>query len=196
MNNLNRNQIKMIASILVILLIFIAKIYIDNEKSKSENIDSSENLNEVLTLSQDIKTQDENMTIYVHVCGRVKNPGLISLPANSRVIDAVNAAGGMYDDADIDNINLAKKLNDEDKIYIPVFGENTDSEYISENKKININTADMQMLTSLPGVGEKTAKKIIDYRTKNQFKNIEDIKSVSGFGEKKFNEIKELITVN
>ncbi|WP_036728215.1 helix-hairpin-helix domain-containing protein [Peptoniphilus mikwangii] len=196
MNNLNRNQIKMIASILVILLIFIAKIYIDNEKSKSENIDSSENLNEVLTLSQDIKTQDENTTIYVHVCGRVKNPGLISLPANSRVIDAVNAAGGMYDDADINNINLAKKLNDEDKIYIPVFGENTDSEYISENKKININTADMQMLTSLPGVGEKTAKKIIDYRTKNQFKNIEDIKSVSGFGEKKFNEIKELITVN
>ncbi|EFI42595.1 helix-hairpin-helix domain-containing protein [Peptoniphilus sp. oral taxon 386] len=196
MNNLNRNQIKMIASILVILLIFIAKIYIDNEKSKSENIDSSENLNEVLTLSQDIKTQDENTTIYVHVCGRVKNPGLINLPANSRVIDAVNAAGGMYDDADIDNINLAKKLNDEDKIYIPVFGENTDSEYISENKKININTADMQMLTSLPGVGEKTAKKIIDYRTKNQFKNIEDIKSVSGFGEKKFNAIKELITVN
>lgn len=185
--------------ILIVLLIFFVKLYYDNSYVLESSIEKEELKNVNSLTSQESETVEEKKSekIYVHVAGRVKKPGLVVLESESRTIDAVNAAGGMYEDADIDNINLAKKLNDEDRVYIPAKGEikNTSS---NENKinKININIANEQELQNLPGVGEKTAKKIIEYREKNNFKTIEDIKNVSGFGEKKFEEIKDYIDVN
>lgn len=146
---------------------------------------------------------EEAKIIMVHISGAVQKPGVIELELGKRLIDAVEICGGLKDDADIDRINLAKKLADEEKIYIPRIGEEV-SENISliseENKetdrgKVNINTCSKAELLTLPGIGEVIADRIIEYREDTPFKRIEDIKNVSGIGEKKFEAIKDLITV-
>lgn len=186
---------KLFIGVVLVLLIFIVKLNYDfNLKPKVQEFSNLEEVTDLTSIEQS-NTIDENSIIYVHVSGRVKAPGLIELKSGSRVIDAVKAAGGMYDDADINNINLAKILNDEDRVYIPQVGEiNTSTN--SSQKIININIASFEELQTLPGIGEKSAKRIIDYREKNNFKTIEDIKNVPGFGEKKFEELKNYISVN
>lgn len=145
-----------------------------------------------------------NKEIMVHVSGQVYNPGLVILKEGDRVIDAIELAGGLKKDADLDKINLAKKLEDEDKIFIPRIGENsvnldinmTDSYFIGDGKssrKVNINTSSKEELMTLPGIGDVLAERIIEYRENNPFKDIEDIKNVSGIGEKKFQDLKDLI---
>lgn len=104
----------------------------------------------------------------------------------------------MTDEADVSKTNLAYILSDGEKIYIPnINDENLESASFQEsNKKVNINVATIAELTAIPGVGESTAKSIIEYRTQNgRFNTIEDIQNVSGIGESKFNKIKEYISV-
>lgn len=150
--------------------------------------------------------EDEKLEIMVHISGEVYKPGIIILESGKRLIDATELAGGLKKDADLDRINLAKKLSDEEKIYIPKVGEEVDLEISTESMesssggrdesgKININTCSKEDLMSLPGIGEVIAGRIIDYRESNQFKSIDDIKSVSGIGDKKFEGIQELIIV-
>lgn len=145
---------------------------------------------------------EEDTVIMVHISGQVYYPGLIELESDSRVKDAVDLAGGLKKEADIDKINLAKKLEDEEKIYVPKKGEDVNIEIssisnstTSDNSKININTCTKDELMSLPGVGEVTASKIMDYRSANKFKSIEDIMNVSGIGTKKYEDLKDLIIV-
>ncbi len=156
--------------------------------------------------------------IYVHVAGEVQLPGLYKLPQGSRVADAIKLAGGATSEADIDSLNLALVLKDGDKIVVPKkitqepLSEGELSEFQILNTlnqsqaggfsqsggtgKININTASAKELESLPGIGPVLAQRIVDYRTqKGGFKRIEEIKEVSGIGEKKFEAIKDLITV-
>lgn len=184
----------------VIILFFIYRFIPSNnyEENNFEKVTSAEN-NSNNDLSVSAKEED----IYVHICGRVKNPGLIKVSANSRVVDAVEIAGGLYDDADLDKINLAKKLKDEDRIFIPKIGEesldvaeekNLEDENLSEI--ININIASKEELQTLPGIGPKMAENIIEFRESEEFKEIIDIMQVSGIGEKKFQDIKKFITVN
>ena len=137
------------------------------------------------------------------------NPGIISLPTEARISDAIDAAGGTTELADISKINLAYKLNDGQKLKIPSIYDVEEVIYIqnnagnevvlSENTKnaiININSASQSELENLPGIGPSTASKIIDYRSKNgNFKKIEDIMNVSGIGESKFNSIKDYICI-
>ena len=138
----------------------------------------------------------------VHISGAVKNPGILKINSSKRVVDALEMAGGATDDADLDRINLAAKLHDEEKIYIPKIGEVSNNEISSlvssgENSnagKININTADSTELQKIPGVGAKTAEKIINYRSQNSFSSIEDIKNVDGIGDKKFESMKDYIS--
>lgn len=147
-----------------------------------------------------------NNDIMVDVGGQVSRPGLIKLKEGDRLVDAVEAAGGLKEEADLDRINLARKLNDEEKIYIPRIGEedipkiidsNPGSDNNTNNKsKININTADKEELMTLPGIGEATADKILNYREENSFEKIEDIMNVSGIGDKKFEDIKDMISTN
>lgn len=147
----------------------------------------------------------ENTIILVHISGQVYNPGLIELVNGDRVIDAVNLAGGLTKDADLDRINLAKKVQDEEKIYIPKIGEanepivagnlSTGDTSTLNNGKININVATKDELDKLPGIGPVIAQRIIDYRSSTPFKKIEDLKNVSGIGDKIYNGLKELITV-
>lgn len=150
----------------------------------------------------EIESADENKEIMVHISGAVKNPGILKINSSKRVVDALEMAGGAIDDADLDKINLAAKLHDEEKIYIPKIGEVSNNEISSlvssgENSnfgKININTADSTELQKIPGVGAKTAEKIINYRSQNSFSSIEDIKNVDGIGDKKFESMKDYIS--
>jgi competence protein ComEA len=157
--------------------------------------------------------QEEPKNIMVYVTGAVKNPGVYTLEEGQRVKDAIEAAGGSIPEADLLRLNLAQKLRDEDKLYVPRVGEFPEGQEqgggdtgmvgatvginASSDDKININTADLAELDTLPGIGPTTAQKIIDYRTQNgPFKAIEEIKNVSGIGDKKFEEIKDKIKVN
>ncbi len=148
-----------------------------------------------------------DITVFVHVCGAVKNPGVYELDEDSRVIDSVEAAGGALDNAALEAINLASILSDGAKIWIPTKEEalemelstdnNSDTNNSKEkNSKININTADSTLLCSLPGIGETRAQSIIAYREKyGVFESIEEIMQVSGIKENSFQKIKDYITV-
>lgn len=148
------------------------------------------------------RASEEKEEIMVHISGAVNKPGILRLDSNKRVVDALDLAGGARDDADLDKINLAAKLHDEEKIYIPKIGEvqSNISSLVSSpsssasSSKININSADLNELTKIPGVGEKTAQKILDYRANNSFSSIEDIKNVPGIGDKKFESMKDYIS--
>lgn len=148
--------------------------------------------------------------IQVFVNGAVKAPDVYVLPADSRVKQAVEAAGGFRDEANTAVINLAQPLVDGVHIYVPDMVESTEvpEQVISEpnvqsrsgtiglgGMLININTAELDELDRLPGVGPAIAQKIIDYRSANgSFGNIEAVLEVSGIGEAKFEQIRDLIT--
>ena len=161
--------------------------------------------------------EETKVNNYVDVKGSVKKPGVYEFKENDRVIDAIKLAGGLTKNADTSNINLSKKLKSEMVIVINTKSELKNNNNLTcdavctrevievnncietENKtnnKININTADINKLTELDGIGESKAKTIIEYRTTNGlFKNIEDIKNISGIGESLYNKIKDKITV-
>lgn len=150
-----------------------------------------------------------NPLIMVHISGQVINPGIIELVLGDRVIDAVNLAGGLTKNADLDRINLAKKVSDEEKIYVPKIGEevsveisnepipipNTQTSSDNQGNRLNINLCSSNELESLPGIGEVIAGRIIEYRSSRPFKSIDELKNVSGIGDKKFEGIKDLIIV-
>ena len=151
--------------------------------------------------SDDSTKDDSNTDIYVHICGAVINPGVYQVPAGTRVYQALELAGGSSDDAYLSGINLADKLADGQKVYIPSEGENaegilsTDSGGV-QSVMVNINTASEAELMTLPGIGQSRAKDIINYRVKNGlFESIDDIMKVSGIKEAAFEKIKDLIKV-
>lgn len=167
-------------------------------------------------IGEDETKGDSSATILVHIAGAVQKEGIIELSSDSRLADAIEKAGGLKENADMEKINLAYHLEDGIKIYIPSKSEKQKEEnsskdetekYITKsgdskheatqnNIKININTATQTELETIPGIGPSTALKIIKYREENKkFKSIEEIKEVSGIGESKYNSIKDKITV-
>ena len=139
-------------------------------------------------------------TINVYVSGAVKKPDVYALPLNSIVKDAIMAAGGATADADLDRINLATRLADQMQVYVPRQGEAAPppngAPPDTSTEKININTASVEELDKLPGIGPVIAQAIIDYRAQNgPFKKIEDINAVKGIGDALFEKIKDQITV-
>jgi len=193
-------------AILVIALIMIFTLgfkFVKKEITKPKELDL-EIYNEEPTANMEEfeDEEDEDEFIMVHISGQINFPGVIEIKKGKRLIDAVEMLGGLKKEADIDRINLAKKLEDEEKIYIPKIGEEpgeTVSYSTVETKsegKININKASKSELSTLPGIGEILADRIIQYREETPFKTIEDIKNVSGIGDKKFESVKELIIAN
>jgi competence protein ComEA len=143
---------------------------------------------------------DQN--IFVQVSGAVVSPGVYELPGDSRVYAAIEAAGGLLQTADDSDINQAAILEDGQKIYVYSAEEMTKlqeaaiAEESANDGLVNINTADVQLLTTLPGIGENKAKQIVAYRDSNgAFSSIEDIKNVSGIGDGIFNQINSLIKI-
>lgn len=125
---------------------------------------------------------EEETQLLVYVCGAVQEPGVVALSADARVVDAIELAGGMCEEAAESYVNLAAKLTDGEKIYIPTKAEVAKWE-ASEGTdgRVNINTADIDSLCTLPGIGETKAKDIIAYREKNgSFKSPEELMKVSG----------------
>ena len=165
---------------------------------------------------EDEKENISNKEITVYVSGEVNKSGVVTLKEGDRLAVAVEKLGGTTKKADLNNINLAIRVKDEEHYIIPKIGEAKQEDLKDENNtkdienaeiknentakdssKININTATLEELDKLPGVGEATANKIISHREENgQFKTIEDIKNVNGIGDKKFEKMKELICVN
>ena len=214
LDNLTNKQKKIIIIVGALIVIGII-IFIYNSKK----IDTSDMNEEMLIANNetnniiDTKIEEKNIII-VHITGAVKSPGIVKLKEGSRIEDAINKAGGLNEDADITNVNLAYILEDGIKIKIPSSldvtevqnenilnsdsGENIVEEFENsdENSLLNINKATKQDLQNLPGIGVSLASKIIEYREENgKFANIEDIKNVNGIGESKYENIKEHICV-
>ena len=149
--------------------------------------------------------------IKVHVCGSVREAGVVCVEKGSRVVTAIEAAGGFSETADREWLNLARIVTDGERIYVPSSGEtallsvkdridgtglDTGDGENRNNILININTAGTEALTTLPGIGESRAKDIIAYRTRvGLFEKTEDIKNVSGIGDSMYLRIKDLICV-
>lgn len=143
--------------------------------------------------------------IWVHVCGEVKNPGVYELERESRVIDAIQAAGGFTKKADEESLNLAEGLSDASKIRVMSRDEQDEKEEENKNKtgksqdsdgRINLNTATLEELMTLPGIGEKRAQAILNLREqKGSFQKIDDLMEAEGIKEGIFQKIKDLIKV-
>lgn len=146
--------------------------------------------------------------VFVDIKGAVKYPGVYELTSENRIIDVIEMAGGYTKEADAQFINHAQKLQDEMAIFVPTIGEMVEdiqpesfisvntSNHLSEDV-VNINLASEAELATLPGVGPSKARAIISYRDENgRFQTIEDLKNVSGIGDKTFEKLKEFISVN
>ena len=146
--------------------------------------------------------ENASSEVVVHVAGAVSSPGVYTLPADSRVDDAVRAAGATAD-ADLSQLNLAQKLADGQKITVPVAGaapaDGSSAATTADSDNgglININTATQEELESLPSIGEVRAQAIITYREEHGgFRTIDELKEVSGIGDKIFADISPHVTV-
>ena len=162
------------------------------------------------TAAADTSASEENAAaasgeVVVHVTGAVSAPGVYTLPSDARVDDAVRAAGATAE-ADLSQLNLAQKLADGQKITVPAIGSastsagdgttTTPADASSDGALVNINTASLEELETLPSIGEVRAQAIITYReTNGGFRTIEELQEVSGIGEKIFADVAPYITV-
>jgi competence protein ComEA len=141
--------------------------------------------------------------VAVHVAGRVRRPGLVRLPAGSRVHDAIRAAGGVTAGADLDAVNLARRLTDGEQVRIPGPGDPAPplppgaaaTPGASPSAPLDLNTATLEQLDALPGVGEVTAGHILAYRSAHPFTTVDQLLEVPGIGQRRFDQLKDLVTV-
>lgn len=186
-------------------LIIIGLVFSNQKSAQTENTD--EWLLEMQSESESIfQEPEEQEPVFwvVDVKGAVTNPGIYEVAKNMRVQNAIDLAGGLLQNAETRHINFAQHVTDQMLLYIPAVGEEiVDIPYTQPNSpvaegtsKININTATDLELQALPGIGEKKALQIINYRTENgSFSTIEELMEVSGIGQKTFDTLKESITV-
>ena len=219
-----------VIAVIIFMIINLGKIkeFENKDNDKMTNVESSINTDN--DKSEENKEQkDDNSKeqivngggIFVHIDGYINNPGVYEIKENDRIKTLIDKAGGFKEGYSIKNINLAAKLSDGDKIYIPSVSEEKASEnnnnninmnssgkgqnvktdrnnvsVMKNNSKININTANISELKQITGIGESTANKIIDYRENvGKFKKIEDIKEVKGIGDAKYESLKNKITI-
>lgn len=207
---ITKTQKYIFAAVLIILVIISGTIYIRQEKATKINLNKGMELEKLdEPAPAEAQTKTEPLEISVYICGFVKSPGVVEVTEGTRLEEAVELLGGTTEEADLNAVNLAYRLVDEDMIYIPKKGEELQTaskaipgvntiKNVTANKsgKVNINTSGTSELDILEGVGPATAKAIIEYREQNgPFKTIEDIKKVKGIGDSKFNKMKDDITV-
>lgn len=218
-----------VIAVIIFMIINLGKIkeFENKDNDKMTNVESSINTendkNEENKEQKDDNSKEQIVNgggIFVHIDGYINNPGVYEIKENDRIKTLIDKAGGFREGYSIKNINLAAKLSDGDKIYIPSVSEEKNSEnnnnininssgkgqnvktdrnnvsVMKNNSKININTANISELKQITGIGESTANKIIDYRENvRKFKKIEDIKEVKGIGDAKYESLKNMITI-
>ena len=209
---------KVIIALIIGIIIIISNNFVKSQKkdelvfeNTSSSIDKYQNDKFYNSNNEDdnISGKDQkDSNKKVHISGEINNPGVYEIKDDYRLEDLVNDAGGLTKDANLNKINLALKLEDQMRIIIPninskdndinegnnLLGPQNNQENL--NKKININIADQTELMSLPNIGEKRAQAIIEYRQDKKFEKIEDIKNVSGIGDKYFEAMKDKIVVD
>ena len=140
--------------------------------------------------SQDVKSP----SIYIHVAGAVRKPGIYQLDSGSRVFDAVLLAGGFTNKANQTSVNMARILNDGEQLLVSSGSSNAQVQ--QESSLISLNQASSSQLEDLPGVGPALAGRMVDWRTANGgFKSKEDLLNVAGIGDKLFAAVKDLVTL-
>jgi competence protein ComEA len=144
---------------------------------------------------------DRQKVLTIHVAGAVQRPGLYKLDEGTRVADALQRAGGAAPDALLDDLNLASRLTDGQKVLVPravtaAPAAGTAATPAPGSRLINLNTASAEEIDGLPGVGHALAGRIVDYRKKNgPFSSVDDLDNIEGIGPKKLENFKDLVTI-
>jgi len=178
----------------------------ENTDTSTGTLNNNVKNNSISTNNKEVTIPIKDKSIVVEIKGEVKKPDVYTLNENAIIKELIEEAGGLTENADLSNINRAKKLQNHELVYIAnknditKEGGNTNSESNTSNSQgtsnniVNINTATIEQLKTLNGIGDSKAKSIIEYREQNGgFKSKEDIKNVTGIGEKMFGRIKEQI---
>lgn len=168
---------------------------------KEESVEGTTVVETTMLVEKTEVSTTQETVIFVDIKGEVKNPGVYQMKVGDRVKDALDAAGGLTEEADSQKVNLAKRLEDQMVIVVPKVGEEAEEIPAGETRneatkegKVNINTATVEELKTLKGVGEKKAEAIIEYRKKNgSFQTKEDLMKVRGIGKKLFESFQERI---
>lgn len=187
---------KELITILICFIIFISYIIFKNNDN-----------NEIIELTNNIEKEKIDETIIIDIKGEVNSPGTYEFNTNERIMDAIKKSGGLTDKADVSNINLSEKLSDEMLIIIPSIDEkqiiennknesNNIKEINKQDNKISINTASVNELMKIKGIGKVKAEAIVKYRNNNGlFHDIKEIIKVSGIGNSTYEKIKAYIKI-
>lgn len=184
--------------IIAIITLITGTVFYKIENTNYDNF-IEENIFEKQNYNNEEKTVQESK-IKVHIIGEINSPGLYELGEGSRINDLILIAGGQTENANLNKVNLAYELSDGEQIYIPsIFDEETEynnKESSSSSGKININKASLEDFQTISGIGPSLAQKIITYRNSiGKFSSIEELKNVSGIGDKKYESIKDFVSL-
>ncbi len=195
-------QKKWIVGTSVFLILLAGLFFFQQDDHKAEVvITESEELDEPKEEPEEVEETVTDEYIWVDVKGHVSAPGVYQIEAGSRVKDVIELAGGFLDEANELAVNMAAILQDEMVVYVAKEGEEVEETIVQETEKsgegkVNINSASLEEMMTLPGIGEQKAKRIIDYREANgKFQTAEDLLGVSGIGEKTLEQFEEMIIV-
>lgn len=184
--------------IIAIITLITGTVFYKIENTNYDNF-IEENIFEEQNYNNEEKIVKESK-IKVHIIGEINSPGLYELDEDSRINDLILIAGGQTENANLNKVNLAYELSDGEQIYIPsIFDEETEynnKESSSSSGKININKASLEDFQTISGIGPSLAQKIITYRNSiGKFSSIEELKNVSGIGDKKYESIKDFVSL-
>lgn len=190
------------AAIAVAVVVFIAAAIFTGTRSQTVTVQHEA---DTATTESPVLAETSSGRVFVHVVGAVHKPGVLELKANARVVDAIEAAGGVIEGAALSAINLARVVTDGEQISVPTeemvsaaaaAGTPSAAGAAGGNALLNLNSADANSLESLPGVGPALAARIIDWRGSNGgFRTVDDLNQVSGIGDKLLERIRSLVSV-
>jgi competence protein ComEA len=188
----------------VVILLVVGVIWFLNNPNPTNEELSSWELTSSNSQQSVSSSKETNQQVYVDVKGAVKIPGMYQAAATMRVWDVIALAGGVTDEADTKTVNYSQKVTDQMIIYVPKAGEvsvekiEPATEQSSDSsKKVNLNTATEAELQTVSGIGAKKAQEIVRYREENgPFKTVDDLKNVSGIGEKTVERLKDSLSVD
>lgn len=203
----NKNKYLLITIILVFTLLTVMVINL-NANSKEYIVgDTDSSIIQDESIAEDAEEenyeQEENSKVTVFVSGEVLNQRVVEIEKGKRLIDAVEICGGLTENADLNAVNLALVLEEEGHYIIPAIGDTNVlnatnlNQMNSSSNLVNINSADIELLKTLPGVGDVLGQRILDKREElGKFTSIDQLNDVSGIGDKKFSDIKDKVTID